>query len=530
MPEDKIDVLASICAKINNDADWPESEPGEEATLTVRPGDAVDIRVELYMETIVAMIEEWYQYGVDMICLATGGESATEQDLEFRAMLLDFFNFLPVAGNFTVTIKSAQEIGLPEEYVTPGTMEGFNDEAKALFTETERTFTGKTLTIKFSISEGVTMGDLVENREQYFSYMSLTLEGIDVSNVSGSCRMQGRLKGGVVFQVGIEEDDQHTVRVETDTLVTKLNVKNAGKDDLDDDATEKDKKITFKVDGDTSVVEPMYAYGAIDAEDLPIPTKPGYAFDGWYTNSKMTKKVEDTLNVRLNMTLYGSFARTTPLEMDAHYAYIFGYPNGTICPDNPITREEVSMIFYRLLQDSVREELLSTENTFTDVAKDRWSNTAISTMVKGGFVSGRSATKFAPEAYITRAELVTMATRFVELPEASGVQFSDLAGHWAESYVQKATAAGWISGYPNGTFKPDANVTRAEAMALINRMLSRSVAEADIHADAKIWSDIQPGDWKYSVILEATNSHAYQRKEDGNGEIWSAILENKTWN
>ena len=536
MPEDNIDVDACISVKVNSDSDWPESESGEEPTLTVQDGDAVDIRVELYMDTVIAFIEEWYQYGEDMICLATGGDSPSEQDLEFRAMLLDFFNFLPIAGNFTVTIKASQTIDIPEEYTQLGEMEGFNEEAGALFTETDRSFTGKTLTIRFAIREGITMGDLMENREQYFSYMSLTLEGIDVSEVSGTCRVQGKLKGSVVFQIGISENDKHTIRLETDTLETNLKVKqDADKDagSLGSTSTGAEKKIIFNVDGDTELIEPMYAYGTIDAEELPIPTKTGCKFDGWYTNSKMTKKVEDTLSVSRNMTLYGcwiSTASATPLEMDDHYAYIFGYPNGTICPDNNITREEVSMIFYRLLKDDVRTELLTETNDFTDVADDRWSNKAISTMVKGGFVSGRSATKFDPEAYITRAELVTMATRFVELSEASETQFSDLAGHWAEAYIQKAAAAGWITGDPNGKFRPDDPISRAEAMTLINRILSRSVDAAGLHEDAKIWTDIAPGDWFYYIVIEATNSHTYTRQEDGVRENWSAILENKTWN
>ncbi|MBQ9133886.1 MAG: S-layer homology domain-containing protein [Clostridia bacterium] len=532
MPEDKIDVTAGIGVIINGDSEWPESEPGDEPKLTI-PSNmedvSIDVRVELYMESVIGFIEEWYEYGVDMICLATGGETPSEQDLEFRESLLDFFNFLPVQGTFTVTLKSSQTIGIPEEYTQLGEMEGFNDEARDLFVETDRTFNGKTLTIKLAIREDVTMGELMENREAYFSQMSLTMEGIDISQVSETCRLQGRLKGSVVFQAGIEENDKHTVRLETDTLEAKLIKEERSYDDVEEEPIVQDKKITFNIDGDTELIEPMYAFGTIDAGELPIPTKIGAEFDGWYTDTKMTKKVEDTLRVSKNMTLYGHWIDTTPLETDAHYAYIFGYPNGTICPDNNITREEVSMIFYRLLKDDVRTELLTQTNGFSDVAEDRWSNQAISTMVRGEFIRGRSKTEFNPEAFITRAELVTMATRFVALTDVSEVQFTDLTGHWAEEYVQKATAAGWISGYPDGTFKPDAYVTRAEAMALINRMLSRSVDEAGIHADAKIWSDITPGDWRYSVVIEATNSHTYTRSQDGKTEIWSAIIENKTW-
>ena len=182
-----------------------------------------------------------------------------------------------------------------------------------------------------------------------------------------------------------------------------------------------------------------------------------------------------------------------------------------------------------MLRDEVRDSLRVNKNDFTDVADDRWSNVPISTMANGGFIKGYPDGTFGPGKNITRAEFATMATRFASLMDDSGASFSDIAGHWSESYVLRAATAGWIAGYPDGTFGPEKLITRAEAMTIINRVLMRSVNKEGLHADTMFWIDMDGSEWYYYITLEATNSHNYTRQEDGINENWTAIIPNKTW-
>ena len=216
------------------------------------------------------------------------------------------------------------------------------------------------------------------------------------------------------------------------------------------------------------------------------------------------------------------------LEKTDHFAYAIGYPEGTIKPLNIITREEVAMIFYRLLNDESREGLLSDENPFIDVETGRWSNRAISTLYNAGIISGYPDGTFRPQAPITRAEFATIAAKFDNLESGQLSKFTDVAGHWAEDYITSSEAKGWIKGYPDLTFKPDEYITRAEAMTLINNVLGRNVLIENIHPDAIIWTDIKETDWYYTVIMEATNSHDYMTNENGD-EVWTGLKPNKMW-
>ncbi|WII37512.1 S-layer homology domain-containing protein [Paenibacillus thiaminolyticus] len=210
------------------------------------------------------------------------------------------------------------------------------------------------------------------------------------------------------------------------------------------------------------------------------------------------------------------------LETEHHYSYINGYPDGTIKPENLISREEVAAIFYRLMDDESRANYLTDKNAFSDVASSRWSNKHISTMEHAGIITGYQDGTFKPGRSITRAEFAAIASRFDKLNEQANDMFSDIAGHWAEKYIVSAANKGWIKGYPDGTFKPNQYITRAEAMAFINSMLNRKVKADHIHEDAKQWPDNKPGKWYYADVLEATNHHEYTRNEDGY-EVWTTI-------
>lgn len=233
------------------------------------------------------------------------------------------------------------------------------------------------------------------------------------------------------------------------------------------------------------------------------------------------KKAETVRNYR------GS---TPDLLNDAdHFAYVIGYKDGNVRPYGLISRAETTTIFFRLLKDSVRDGNLLTGNTYTDVADDYWANTAISTMTGLGIVQGRSATTFDPKAPITRAQFAAICARF-DTGKSSGTQtFTDIKGHWAEKYIERAAELGWIKGFEDGTFRPDTYITRAQAMTMINRVLNRIPEEnSDLLAGMNTWPDCTPGDWFYLAVQEATNSHDFQHKA-GNYETWTNMNKNPDW-
>ena len=216
------------------------------------------------------------------------------------------------------------------------------------------------------------------------------------------------------------------------------------------------------------------------------------------------------------------------LEKIDHFAYVIGYVDGTIKPENNITREEVAMIFYRLLTDEDRAELLNDSNSFTDIDSERWSNKAISTLYKANVLKGYEDGEFKPTKPITRAEFAAISARFDELELSSETKFTDTSGHWAEKYINSSTVKGWIKGYEDNTFRPEIDITRAESMALINNVLGRGVTEENIHPDAMLWIDNTTSDWYFEAVMEATNSHDYLIDEN-NLELWTGMKANKVW-
>ncbi|WMJ76653.1 S-layer homology domain-containing protein [Sedimentibacter sp. MB35-C1] len=216
------------------------------------------------------------------------------------------------------------------------------------------------------------------------------------------------------------------------------------------------------------------------------------------------------------------------LEKNDHFAYVIGYPDGEVKPMGLITREEVAMIFYRLLTDESRNELLSDVNPFTDLEGHDWSNRAISTLYNAGIIKGYPDGTFRPSDPISRAEFATIAAKFDELELQNTTKFTDITGHWAEKYITSSEIKGWIKGYPDMTFKPEKDITRAEAMTLINNVLERAVPEENIHPDAMFWPDMTSDDWYYEAVMEATNSHDYIYEED-NDELWTGMKANKVW-
>ena len=220
----------------------------------------------------------------------------------------------------------------------------------------------------------------------------------------------------------------------------------------------------------------------------------------------------------------------TGLNGDDHYAYIVGYPNGNVEPNGNITRAEVATIFFRLLTEEVRTANSTQSNSLSDVTRGQWFNHAVSTLSSMGIVKGHNDGTFAPNAPITRAEFAAIAARFDDKNRDTSSKFTDIASHWAKNEIGIAANKGWINGYPDGTFRPNQYITRAEAMTLVNRVLNRLPENSSDLLDSMIkWPDNSDASaWYYLAVQEATNSHYYKTKEN-KFEKWTELRKTRDW-
>ena len=289
--------------------------------------------------------------------------------------------------------------------------------------------------------------------------------------------------------------------------------------------------LKYESNGGTAYDDERYTSNTVVDLDK-VPSREGYTFTGWYADAELTEQISE-IKMTSNKTVYAGWEVTgVPdwLNGDDHFAYVIGYSDGTVKPLNNISRAEVATIFFRLLKPEIRDEYLTQTSQFTDVSADAWYNTAVSTMAALGIVNGRTADTFAPDASITRAEFAAICARFDTNKRDGDSNFSDIAGHWAEAEIERAATLGWINGYSDGTFHPDNAITRAEAMTMINRVLQRlPETEDDLLDDMNVWPDNQPSAWYYLAVQEATNSHDFDRKDDGVHETWTGMTADPDW-
>ena len=279
----------------------------------------------------------------------------------------------------------------------------------------------------------------------------------------------------------------------------------------------------FSVDNKKSY-DGIWYYAEVSAPE-------GYVLDR--TEYEITAKdFSDSLSTAVrNADTVQNHRGTTPslLNGDDHFAYIIGSSDALVRPNDNITRAGVATIFFRLLKDSVRDANLLTGCTYTDVPDGHWANTAISTMTGLDIVRGYDAAAFGPGDPITRAQFAAICARFDTGKSNDSRTFSDIKGHWAKAYIERAAELGWISGFQDGTFRPDAYITRAQAVTMINRMLNRVPEDpSDLLPGMNVWPDCGPGDWFYLAIQEATNSHDYRRKA-GSYETWTDLNADPDW-
>ena len=288
--------------------------------------------------------------------------------------------------------------------------------------------------------------------------------------------------------------------------------------------------------------------------------KSGARFDGWYsadgtllsTDLKFVPTRADGA-VWQGTTYYAHFSAkrspstpSTPAKPDEtkptlapipemlngedHYAYLLGYEDGTVRPNGSISRAEVATVLFRLLKDDVRAQNLTKDNAYSDVSGTAWYAAAVSTLSKMGVISGYPDGTFRPNAPITRAEFAAMIARFDETAKSADTPFTDISGHWAENAIGKAYGNGWVAGSSKTVFCPESNLTRAETATLLNRVLHRlPEKESDLLANQIVWPDNPETFWGYLAIQEATNSHEYERKADGVHETQTAKRENRDW-
>lgn len=295
--------------------------------------------------------------------------------------------------------------------------------------------------------------------------------------------------------------------------------------------------LTFDTMGGSKIAPETVRHGLTVAKPKD-PVNGGYIFDGWYTDKTYRTPYNFATPLTQDTTIYAKWflivlpgvtdKKATPkLNTSDHFAYVQGYPNGTVKPAGNITRAETAAILFRLMDDASRKTYYSTKSGFRDVASGSWYNTYVATLNNAGVITDSSNGYFRPNEAITRAELAAMLAKFSETTGAANY-FNDVsAKYWAANAIAICAKLGWITGYPDGTFRPDKNVTRAELMAMINRATGRAPKSADAFLPGmKTWIDNTSDKWYYLDVQEATNSHSYTAK---GSETWTALTSDPNW-
>lgn len=316
--------------------------------------------------------------------------------------------------------------------------------------------------------------------------------------------------------------------------------------------------VTYEVTGDipsdagaVPAAAKVKKGGSYTVAPVQTTSQSRYTFSGWRING-VGDVVTEIKDIQQDVKLIGVWTRRssgggggsskptvdipddvpTGLNGDDHFAYIVGYPNGNVEPNGNITRAEVATIFFRLLTEEVRTANSTQSNSLSDVTRGQWFNHAVSTLSSMGIVKGHNDGTFAPNAPITRAEFAAIAARFDDKNTDTSSKFTDIASHWAKNEIGIAANKGWINGYPDGTFRPNQYITRAEAMTLVNRVLNRLPENSSDLLDSMIkWPDNSDvSAWYYLAVQEATNSHAYSDKsKDDKYEKWTTIRDARDW-
>ena len=312
-------------------------------------------------------------------------------------------------------------------------------------------------------------------------------------------------------------------------------------------------ELSYFTYGDTEYETELYSAGTVVELDK-VPVRSGYRFTGWFADEALTLPVT-SVTMDGNKSVHAGWERvitpvpptpSTPdepevhrpngLVLDEHFAYLIGNDDGLIRPELNITRAEVATIFFRMLTDEARDRNWSQTNSYTDVDPSDWYNNAISTLSNMGIISGDPSGAFRPDDSITRAEFTKIAVGFFDKAGdyVDGTYDDVSSSDWYADFIDAAVDLGLIEGYPDGTIRPEATITRAEACTIVNRTLGR-VPDKDhlLPADEmRVWPDnSDTNEWYYAQIQEATNSHDYEWIGEENDQIenWTEKLEDRDW-
>lgn len=535
----EIEIDLDLEIKRSTDDEYSES-------VKILRGKKVDLKALLDMQTVRDGVAA-YVNKIDSFLEGYYSEYTGEDKADKIATERAYIMASPIDGQFIIKLFYPSEIVLPADITSGTDMYGFNEESNLIFLEdAERTVTteGGTsiLTVTIGVRDNLTIAELEENVDSYLADMEYTGGNIAI-NKTGRYELLSTIGGFINSQcvIGTLIDNPSTINA-----TVNFNQIEEAKVDIIVTAQsgsiptpEPEYTITYETDGGSELEDEQHdGDKVIDLNK--IPTKEGYIFAGWYLDEERTQRVT-SLELDKDVTLYAAWVKDngiagngheTPeiLNGEDHFAYVVGYPDGTVRPNDNIDRSEVTSIFFRLLKEDVRSANLTETNAFADVNDGDWYNTAISTMAKLGIVNGRKADEFVPNTFITRAEFAAICARFDDAEFEAIDEFTDVQGHWAENEIHEAAARGWIKGYEDGAFKPDQFITRAEAMTMINRVLNRVPEATDDLIDGMVkWSDNSDElAWYYLAVQEATNSHNYDMK-NAIYEKWTAINDVTDW-
>ncbi len=536
-----VEVPTDIEIKNPNTGSYTDG-PVKVSKSNISQAPAFDFKAVIDMEAVKNAFDG-YVGAAEMAINEVGGANI--------ATLMTELDNIQVTGSFTIKVNVPEDMVIPEETINKTDLTDFNAEAQANFYQIgERDYTDNVLTVTIGVGSADTpYRTKTELAEFLGTDLVLTCSGVTVTAFK-TYQITGEMSGTTVIggdiatvnyvsvPLGTVGGNNHNPDASAKPLVSAtitVSKSGGGGGGGGGTTTDDEVEVDFYVNGKLLRTVKGRGTATVDVDKIvPDEIPDGFEFAGWYSDKELTKKVTGEIEVNKDTNLYAKFVIKggNILNKDDHFAYIIGYTDGTVRPLNNILREEVATIFFRLMTEEAGEAAHATVAPFSDVPETRWSSTAIATMAKGGFITGRDDGTFGPELYITRAEFATIAARFSGDTTGEAISFSDTDKHWAKNYIDVCTANGWITGYTDGTFKPDQYITRTEAMAIVNRMLDRSVDEAGIEAvknDICYFPDNPKESWSYYIVLEATNSHDFVRAEGEANETWTKVTDIRDW-
>lgn len=497
-----------------------------------------DFIAEFDMSSVRNLLEQYISKGKSWF---SGDPTPTQAEVE--AGLAD----VVVSGQFAITIKYPKQLTIPADFVNGASLYGFSTETVEVFREVSRTETTsgnqKTLTITVEVKPGITCGDL----RTATALSDFTLECVGTQTTAD---IQYKVMGEVAGQVKIGDvtDPISTINFNavqdgTSSNATLNAIANVSKKTgeqggsniggnitiMPGGTTDASVSVVFSINGDNSQVDAIESPKSpvtVNFDSVVAPAKEHLTFEGWYADPQFAIKLSGVREFTRDTVVYGKYVVTQVpevFEADIHNSYINGYPDGTVQPYGNITREEVATALYRLLKEDVQKSITTEANNFIDVAAGRWSNIYVSSMANAGYIRGYEDGSFRPANPITRAEFATLVVRFFNTvaTENAGNPLTDIIGHWAEESIVTANKLFIVNGYEDSSFRPDAFITRAEAMAIINRITVRRPTEESFVGEYKEWPDSHQSEWFYEDVIEATNGHDFERLDEIMTEGWT---------